>query len=188
MHSKKELRKIAIDIRNSLDNEIISSRIVNNILSWDVFLQAKNVMIFYPINSEVNLLSLLTKQDKNFYFPKIISNDIIPLCYDKRLGFTKGKFNILEPQGCVLEDYSKLDLILLPAVAVSCLGYRLGYGKGFYDKFLKMLDKSNTISCVPIAKSLIFNDLPIESHDEKFDYLITEDEIITSGNLDVLNP
>lgn len=188
MMLKTELRKTAVDIRNQLDNDLISSVIVSNILSWDVFKQAKSVMLFYPIKSEINLLSLLSIENKDFYFPKIIENGIVPVFFDKNLGFFEGKYNISEPLGPILQDFSKLDLILLPALAASLSGYRLGYGKGFYDRFIKQVDKSNTATCVPISKTLLFDDLPVEEHDEKLDYLITESGVITSYNLDVLSP
>ncbi len=188
MYSKTELRKIALEIRSNLDNDFVSSKIVKNILSWSEFEFAKNIMIFYPIKSEVDLLPLLSVQNKSFYFPKIIGDDIVPVLYKNELGFINGKFNILEPLGTILDDFTLLDLVFLPALAIDCSGYRLGYGKGFYDRFVKLIDKSVTTTCVPISKSLIFNNLPIETHDEKFDYVVTEDSVFTLSNLVCLSP
>lgn len=187
MYSKNELRKIAKSTRDSLDNHSISARIIDNILSWDIFKQAKNIMMFYPIKSEINLLPLLNTENKNFYFPKIINDDIQPVFGDINSRFIEGKFGTQEPEGCFLEDYSVLNLIFLPALAVNSQGYRLGYGKGFYDRFIKLLDKHGVTLCVPIAKSLIFEDFTVEQHDERFNFIITEEAIISS-NLDDPNP
>lgn len=188
MNTKNEFRKRALTIRDGLDNDLVSSKIINNIFSWDIFQNAKNVMIFYPIKSEVNLLSLLTVDDKNYYFPKIIGDDIVPVYYKKELGFVQGRFKIQEPLGEILEDFSKLDLIFVPALAVNPLGFRLGYGRGYYDRFLNSFDKSNIATCVPVSKSLIFNDLPTETHDEKIGFIMTEVGVLTSNNLDDPNP
>jgi 5-formyltetrahydrofolate cyclo-ligase len=69
----------------------------------------------------------------------------------------------------------KIDCILIPTIGISRSGDRLGYGKGYYDKFLSSIDavKISLTYSKQIVKSV-----PTESHDIKIDLIITEDEII----------
>ena len=64
-----------------------------------------------------------------------------------------------------------MDIIFVPALAVDNEGNRLGYGGGFYDRFLKDL---KTTKIVPISKSLVFDNIPTEDFDIKIDMIITD--------------
>ena len=75
MKNKKELRKKAKDIRKTLNIERISKDIIVKIENFELFQQAKNVMIFYPLENEINLLDLLKHSEKNFYLPRTINED-----------------------------------------------------------------------------------------------------------------
>ena len=84
-----------------------------------------------------------------------------------------GEFGILEP----LKSKPKIpDLILVPILAFDKNKYRLGYGKGFYDRYLnKYLKKFNNIFTVGIAFSFQRHDnLPVSQKDVKLDYILTE--------------
>ena len=76
MKNKKELRKKAKDIRKTLNIERISKDIIVKIENFEPFQQAKNVMIFYPLENEINLLALLKHSEKNFYLLRTINDDI----------------------------------------------------------------------------------------------------------------
>ena len=173
---KNLLRQKAKLIRKSLDSKEISNAVVNRILSWDIFTKSCNIMLYYPIKNEISLLDILNVQNKNFYFPKINENDEI--CIAKySTEFKPGKYNILEPC-CISEtDYKELDLIFIPALMSDKWGYRLGYGKGYYDRFLKKLSK-HTVKAIPLYSELLCEDLPVEAHDEKADFIVLPDRII----------
>lgn len=163
MDSKLTLRAKAKEIRKNLDLEKISKEICKIIRKNNFYKESKNIMIFYPLKYEINLLDLL-KDNKNFYLPKVNNEDILICPYDKNL--VKSELNIYEP--CTNPvDSNILDLIFVPALMVDKENYRLGYGGGFYDRFLKTA-KAHTI--VPIAKELIVEKLP----HEKFDIKINE--------------
>ncbi len=169
MKNKTELRLIAKNMRKSLDLEKISLALCKKIQQTDKYKRAKNVLIFYPLKYEVNLLSLLN-DDKNFYLPRI-NNDILEICPYK-LGdkLKESSFKTKEP---LTEDVNAdiLDLILLPALAADKNNYRLGYGKGYYDR---LLEKTEVYTILPIAKELVFEKLPTENHDKKVNLIITE--------------
>ena len=181
---KNEMRAKAKLIRAGLDYTSESSVICGLISRWDVFQKAKNIMLFYPIGSECSLLPLLSFEDKNFFFPVVKGDNMFPVKYDKESGFVKGAFGINEPAGNESADINKLDIVFVPALAVDLKGYRLGYGKGYYDRFLNLLNK-NCSRIVPIFSELIFESVPIESHDLAVDAIVSSKGVIhcPSSNL-----
>lgn len=168
MDSKSDLRIYAKELRKTLDIKNISSKIVSKIQTLEEYRQAKHVMIFYPMKYEIDLLDLLN-DNKNFYLPKVDGKDLTVCPYSKDL--QKSEFNVLEPNTEPV-DPNILDLIFVPALMVDKNGYRLGYGGGFYDRFLKQYPNIKTI--VPIVKELITDKLPYENFDIKISQIITQ--------------
>lgn len=176
-NDKNFFRKKCKYIRASLDIDSCSQKLCRHILNWNIYKQSKHVMLFYPIGSEYSLLPLLKDGSKCFYFPSVEGNEMHCVLYNKEQGFKIGAFNIKEPVGEKLYDISFIDLIFVPALAVDKSGCRLGYGKGFYDRFLK--SQHNCTTAVPISSQLIYDKIPEESHDIHVDCLISENGIIT---------
>ena len=165
---KKELRITAKEIRKSLDIATVSKNIVAKILELDIYKSAKNVMIFYPLKDEIDLLKLAEDNHKNFYLPRVNGEKLE--CCPLKGGLKQGRFGIMEPVSeCVI--CPNLDIIFVPALAVDNEGNRLGYGGGFYDRFLKDI---KTTKIVPISKSLVFDNIPTEDFDIKIDMIITD--------------
>ncbi len=178
---KNALRTQCKKIRNSLNTKSLSLMICNTLKGWDVFINAKNIMLFYPIGSEISLLELLNISGKNFYFPCVNGESIFAALYTSSDNFRTGKFGIAEPVGERLTDCSFLDLVFVPALAVDKIGNRLGYGKGYYDRFLALYP--DLISAVPCPSKLCFNTIPADIHDIPVEYLITENSIIKTIRL-----
>ena len=176
LDNKAVLRTRCKNIRSQLDISVLSQRICNNVKKWVIYENSKNILIFYPICFEISLLELLADNDRNFYFPCVVKDDLYVAKYDKNIGFADGKFGIKEPLTPRLTNADFIDLALIPALAVDKKGYRLGYGKGFYDRFLAKYTK--IVKAVPICENLVFDDIPSEKHDIKTDYVITESGII----------
>ena len=173
MDKKTSLRLKAKNIRNNLDIKQISKNIVNNLIEMDIFKKANDIMIFYPLEKEINLLDLLNFEDKNFYLPRMKGKNLECCPYKKGDDLVIKKYNIKEP---ITESISnpKPDLIIIPALAIDKYGNRLGYGGGFYDKFLA---NNKSIKLVPIPEELIFENIPHESFDIKIDYFVTEKKV-----------
>lgn len=173
--SKDLIRKLCKLIRHKLycDNETakISHKITENILNSEIFKNSKNIMLFYPLKEEINLLALLENKDKNFYFPKCDGENLLvcPNC-DK---FEQNKYKIYEPVSKPVDDPSILDIIFVPALCADMSFYRLGYGCGYYDKFLSN-PKIKAKKIIPIAKDLLCKDLPLDEFDIKCDYIVCE--------------
>ena len=170
MDNKSDLRKKAKLIRKNLDIEVISKQIVSNINNFEKFKEAKHIMLFYPLENEIDILDLLKNKEKAFYLPRINDLNLECCSYKKNDQLKDSFFKTKEPLTNSVNPRI-LDLIFVPALMVDKDNYRLGYGKGYYDRFL---EKTNAITIIPIAKELIIDKLPIESHDKKVDYIITQ--------------
>ena len=133
--------------------------------------------LYYPTSFEINVLKLLENQymnDKNVLLPIIEENNRMNFfLWKKNSVLLVNKYGILEPQktkNCVP------NFMLLPILAFDRNKYRLGYGKGFYDRYLnKYLKKISNIITVGVAFSFQkHHKLPIDKNDVKLDYILTE--------------
>lgn len=167
--SKTELRKWAKEERKKLDIESLSVELIKKLKSTSEYKQAKNIMIFYPLKSEVNLLKLLEDSTKNFYLPKIDGQNLLCCPYQDGDELCESCFRTKEPITSSV-DKGLIDLVILPALAVDKNNYRLGYGGGFYDRFL---EGANVVKIVCIPKEFIIKSISPEKHDIKIDKIIT---------------
>lgn len=167
MKSKTDLRIYAKELRKSLDIQLLSENFINEIRQLDIYIKAKNVMIFYPKKYEIDLRNLVI-DDKNFFLPKVSGQNLLVCPYTENM--EKSKYNIMEPCSEPV-DCEILDLIIVPALMADKQNFRLGYGGGFYDRFLKKCD-AKTISLV--AKQLYIDKLPVDEYDVKIDKIIVK--------------
>ena len=171
--SKKELRKQALEKRMSkafLDDNINkSAKIISKILNSADFKNAKNIAIYLPIKGEIDISSLVKIKNKNFYLPRCNNLELEFALYDGEL--KKNKWNILEPIGKKINP-EILDIVYIPAVIANKNNYRLGYGKGFYDRFFKKHNlKAKKV--LILANDFITDDFIEDDFDVQNDYLIT---------------
>lgn len=166
---KEFLRKWARGKRKELDMEGISTILSDKLAQTKEYKGSKNIMLFYPMANEVNLLSLLNDKTKNFYLPRINGDELecCPYCLGDEL--CESKFHTQEPicQACTKTN---IDLVIVPALVCDKNGYRLGYGGGFYDRFLKDFCGLK-ICCIP--QELIVVDICPEEHDVKMNLIIS---------------
>ena len=165
MDNKTDLRLYAKETRKTLDIKNISKKAVEEIKNLDVYKVAKNVMLFYPMTYEINLLKLLD-DDKKFYLPKVSGKNILACPYTENL--VKSAFGIMEPETMPVNPCI-LDLVIVPCLMADKKGYRLGYGGGYYGRFLEETS-IKTITVVP--KELYVDKLPHEEYDIKIDKVI----------------
>ena len=84
-----------------------------------------------------------------------------------------GNFDIMEPkENCKVNN--DLDIIVVPTVGISPSGVRLGYGRGFYDKFLA---KKDTVTISLVLEKQIIKNIPKSEHDININWIITEDRM-----------
>lgn len=150
--TKAEQRKYFLAKRNSLSNEDIerkSSIITEYFFRSKLYEQTNAVMAYVSIKSEVRTEKLIEKliEDKGRALIPKCNTDTNTLKVYSISDFsclTKGAYNILEPDnekiisGIIKEvDKTEIDAVITPAAAFDSLGFRLGYGAGYYDRFLK---------------------------------------------------
>lgn len=169
MDNKTDLRRRAKELRKTLPLPEISDKLADLVRCSDSYISAKNVMLFYPTKYEIDLRKLF-EDDKNFYLPRINGKELEVCPYKLGDKLEKSEFHILEPTSIAV-DKNILDLVIVPALMVDDEGFRLGYGGGFYDRFLKNF-KVKTICAIP--KELRAQHLPHNDFDISIDEIISQ--------------
>lgn len=168
MDKKTDLRIRAKALRKELDISSASSNIIRLVRKEHYYINAKNVLLFYPMKYEIDLRDLLN-DDKNFYLPKVSGDKLYVCPFKKGDELRQSGFKVEEPCSSPVSP-EILDLVFVPALMVDAENYRLGYGGGFYDRFLSQYN--NFITVIAIAKELCVEKLPRESFDIKADFII----------------
>jgi len=177
---KKALRKMLLERRDgtSFDMmEIASNQIHKKLRKSKVFREANKIGAYYPIGSEVltqDIMQEILSDGKELFLPKVIEKNME---FRKITDFScleKGRFEIMEPkEDCQVNN--SLDLLLVPTVGISQTGVRLGYGYGFYDKFLS----KNKIPTIALTyEKQIIKKIPKSDHDVLMDWILTEDQFV----------
>ena len=177
---KIALRQMLLDKRDSTSFDLIqihSEKIYSRLKKIKSFSNANSIGCYYSIGSEVQtepiILDLLS-QKKHVSLPKMVDDIIIFRTIKNFDRLEKGNFGILEPKDDWPEEKS-FDVILVPAIGLTKDGIRLGYGHGYYDKFLA--DKSVTKIALTYNKQIV-KSIPSSEHDIKMDWIISESESI----------
>ena len=179
MQQKIQLRKKYLNLRKNKYFNIDQSFFLPliNMIRHKFKKKIIKVALYYPSNFELNVLKILDYRNfsnQEILLPVTDKNNLMNFfSWKKNEVLYVGKFGILEP----IKSMPKIpDLILVPILAFDKNKYRLGYGKGFYDRYLnRYLKKFKNIFTVGIAFSFQRHDnLPVSQKDVKLDYIITE--------------
>ena len=177
---KAALRKMLLDKRDSTSYDmiqILSEKIFSRLKKIKQFSDAKSVGCYYSIGSEVQTLSIihdLINSGINISLPKV-NDDTMKFRIIKDFEkLEKGSFGTMEPKDDWVEEKS-FDIILIPAIALTKEGVRLGYGHGYYDRFLS--DKSITKIALTYDKQIV-KSIPYQEYDVKMDCIVSEKETI----------
>lgn len=182
---KSELRKELREMRKSIskgDYETWSANIRDTLIHQPEFKKARTVNCYVSMNSrkEVDTHALIKRMfelGKEVAVPVTnfddgtLSHFIIDSFYD----LEENKWGVMEPQDGEAISVSDFDLVIVPMVGADEEGNRIGYGKGFYDRFLQRVD------CPKIGLTFeqnIVEELPVEPFDIPMDKIITENRII----------
>ena len=178
---KSKLRKKILKIRekNNKKNIQINFNQIIKILKKEKMTK-KIIGGYYPVNFEVDDLELLKKFEKNKFsisLPVIKNNFQIDFYKWSFFDLLKiNKYGIPEPE---TKDIVYPDVILVPLVAFDKNFNRLGYGGGYYDRLIKKLSKKKKIIKIGLAFSFQKIDkVPIDLHDQKLDYIVTNKYIV----------
>jgi 5-formyltetrahydrofolate cyclo-ligase len=188
---KDAIRKQVLEVRNKLsDDEVyrLSENIFLNLRENSFFNNSTHVMIYLDFKHEVKtdlIINYCLEHGKKVYVPICI-----PETHELRISritslkeLQSGHFEIREPvtEYLRLSDSSRIDLVLVPGVAFDSSGNRIGFGAGYYDRFMKRLQSG--AAKVAIAYSFqVVDFVPSDEYDIPVDYIVTEKSTISCTN------
>lgn len=190
---KSEARRQVLERRAELsEREILqkSIMIIDRLKNQDDFLYARNIFAYISTrHGEVDtrqLIDLIYGMGKSIILPKLnkISKTFHRFNFMGWDSLVKTSDGYYEPKLGIDEDLSDIDLILLPAVAVSVKGQRVGNGGGYYDKMLK---HSQTPKYVLAFEFQIFDYIESTTEDIRADKIITERRVINTREISFNN-
>lgn len=183
MQIKKELRKELKKKRKEIDKKNDKDAFIReNLICSDFYLDANTILLYAALDDEINVdeciedALMLGKQvalpvctndkgEMKFYYINSMS--------DLKSGF----FGVREPDIDKCKEVTDFNssICIVPGIAYDKRGYRLGYGKGYYDRFMQ---KSTSLFIGLCYNELIDDELPIEEYDIPVKYIITENGFI----------
>ena len=177
--NKSEIRKKIFRIRkqNRIKNLEINFNYLLKILK-KTKISSKVVGGYYPYNCEVNAIKILEKFEKKNYqisLPKIKKNSQMDFfSWSTKDPLSVNKFGIPEPTS---DKVVIPNILLVPLLAFDKHLNRIGYGGGFYDRYIKKIKKNKKIITIGLAYSFQkVKEVPINKYDIKLDFVITEKE------------
>jgi 5-formyltetrahydrofolate cyclo-ligase len=176
---KKQLRQQCKTIRKGLSAEArqqACQAICAHLSEWDVFQSADSILTYMPIHTEVDLCPLLTEfPEKSWLIPRILPGEeglMVFHRYDPD-NLILHPFGMAEPASHLpLISPEDIQLVLAPGLAFDRSGWRLGYGGGFFDRFLKDF---MGISVGVVYRDLILETIPHGQYDIPMGWLVSED-------------
>lgn len=132
---------------------------------------SKKILLYYPMADEIDVTNAIQKWagTKEIYLPAIEGDDIVIRQYKSEQDLKAGRYGILEAVGAVLDSPEEIDLVIVPGRAFDIRGYRLGRGKGYYDRLLPKMRAIKIGVCFDCQ--YIFR-VPAEEHDIPMDYVV----------------
>lgn len=182
MHTKHSLRRELKLSRRNIDNKKEADEIIcRNLLNTDFYKNADTVLFYAALDDEINIdecIKTALLQGKKVALPVCLDdNGNMKFYYITSLNdIKKGFFSVREPDTDICKEVTDFNgsICIVPAISYDKKGYRLGYGKGYYDRFLK---KFTFISIGLCYNELIMDALPTDEYDISVDYIITQDTI-----------
>ncbi|NVM21992.1 MAG: 5-formyltetrahydrofolate cyclo-ligase [Desulfobacterales bacterium] len=185
---KSEIRRKTLAGRDALSDKERSEKskaITERLLEFANFLEARIVLFYMNSGSEVITEAMIRnalEHEKIVALPLIDQKEkqIVPLKIDDidrdvRPGYRRIREPI--PQRCKVIPVKHINLAIIPGIAFDERGGRIGYGTGFYDQFIPLLD-ATTRKVALAFECQIVSQIPMEPHDRYVDIIVTEKRII----------
>ncbi|MBI2542887.1 MAG: 5-formyltetrahydrofolate cyclo-ligase [Candidatus Aenigmarchaeota archaeon] len=172
---RHDLRNELILKRNALNRNLVietSKVIVDKVRNYEPFKKSTRIMLYFEIGNEVKISPLLD-DSKEFYLPKLLNNSIVPIRFTGFDRLETNNFGVKEPSGSEI-DKNRLEICIVPGVCFDVEGNRMGYGKGFYDRFLGDFNGLKIGICYEFQ---LVEKVHEKKHDITMDVIITEKDI-----------
>ncbi|MEN1759140.1 5-formyltetrahydrofolate cyclo-ligase [Anoxynatronum sibiricum] len=186
---KELMRQQILNKRNQLSAEQVMSKstlIINRLMKQPELHQSSNIMVYLDFRNEVktdDLIQRLLEQEKQIFIP--VTNPathtlMVSQLEDPATDLEKGHFGLLEPKSEALRPVAPtlIDLAIVPGLVFDYEGYRIGFGAGYYDRFLPSLRPGVPLISLLYELQLV-DQVPREPHDVPVHFLITENRTIT---------
>ncbi|MBU1201989.1 MAG: 5-formyltetrahydrofolate cyclo-ligase [Nanoarchaeota archaeon] len=178
---KQEIRETALAARKKLTREHVLTRsktVIENLKKLEEYKSAGKIMCYVSFDAEVNTKEFIKNEladKKTIIVPFIKDEKIFPSKLSAFDNLVKGKYNTLEPKDKVL-FVGDIDLIIIPGVAFDINGSRIGFGKGYFDEFLKGYRESFKVGLA--FEEQIVDFIPTTRNDVQMDVIVTDKRII----------
>lgn len=176
---KNELRRYFINNRKKIppsDKKMWDEKIKNKLLSSNHYKNAKSIFIYYSMDDEIDTKEIIKKaflDKKEVYIPKIIKkSEMIPVLLTSFDDLIDGAYKIKTSK--LEKSLEKIDLTIVPGLSFDENKYRLGYGGGYYDYYIKNHKSFYIGLFYQINKSYKLN---FDHFDQKLDLIITDKKI-----------
>lgn len=187
--SKNSIRNGLRNDRAAMDvNEWRSGSlfIAEKIIRLPEFRRAGNVMLYLCMSErrEVDTSHLVRfiaeESSKRIYAPLLRGDSLHAVPYSRDDPVVSGRFGQPEPVNAEEDVHGNPDIVIVPAVAVDREGWRLGYGKGYYDRYIAGLREKGATPFViaPVFSFQLIDALPHDFWDERLDCIVTEKDVI----------
>jgi 5-formyltetrahydrofolate cyclo-ligase len=181
--AKRELRRAVRAARDGLapaERAERSRRIAERLLGLPELGGARTVMVFSSFGSEVDtgpILRGLAARGVRLALPRIAGGEVVAVAYRPGDRLVPTALGVPEPADGAPLPEAEIDIVVTPGVAFDRAGYRVGYGGGFYDRFLRRVRPE--VPRIAIAFALqVVPEVPHGEGDERVDLIVTEDEVI----------
>ena len=179
--NKSQIRKKILNIRKNNFNKNLKININNFISFLNLNTDSANILGgYYPSNYEIDdleILDLLEKKNFKISLPVIRKNNQMDFFkWSNNDPLKINKFGIPEP---ISSKKFYPDILLIPLVSYDNDLNRLGYGGGFYDRYIEKIEKVKKVIKIGLAFSCQkIKNMPLSKHDKKLDFIITEKKIL----------
>lgn len=184
---KQRLREERLAAREALSEQersVLDDRITQKLLATSEYAEATTVLTYVSVLSEVStrmFIECALRDGKTVAVPRCLPGHCLEFVAIASLEqLVAAPFNLLEPAKelpAVTEDQKNNSICIVPALLVDTKGYRLGYGAGFYDRFLSTYPGKKI--CLAYQQNLSRTTLPHTSFDVAVDLVITESDVLT---------
>ncbi|MDX9708869.1 MAG: 5-formyltetrahydrofolate cyclo-ligase [Trichloromonas sp.] len=179
---KQSLRAAMLERRriSTADRAAWGQAAQSRLLSSPEYAAANFLALYSPVRDEVptdEIFRAARKSGKRVAYPRVAADGLEFVEVSDLNGLRPGRFGILEPIGASPLPLAAIDLMVIPGVAYDLEGFRLGYGKGCYDRFLHGSGAKPRRAGFCYELQLVAS-LPVENHDIAMHLLITESRIL----------
>ena len=182
--SKQILRRQILEMRDGmdiLDRDYLNSRLTSRIMSLEHIKKANTVMCYVSFGSEADTYEIMNRLwtlGKQIVVPRVNGDEMEFFFIKNKSDLVPGYKGIMEPkEGCEKYEPSKGDIMLVPGAVFDERLFRIGYGKGFYDRYL---EKHKGLYAIGMCFDFqVVDAIPVDKWDRGLDIIVTEKRNIT---------